>query len=180
MKVITVEKVENESKVARNVFIFSITLAVWVLFTWPFAPINWPMIVAGGCVAILSGILLGSFAPRHPGKGLNPVRYFWAACYVFVLSWWVVLANFDVAFRVLHPAVPINPGIVKVKTNLKSESAKTALANSITLTPGTMTVDLSDEGYFYVHWINVSSTRVEVATNEVVGRFEWLLRRIFE
>ncbi|MFB6214396.1 MAG: Na+/H+ antiporter subunit E, partial [Candidatus Bipolaricaulia bacterium] len=67
-----------------------------------------------------------------------------------------------------------------VKTKLKSESAKTALANSITLTPGTMTVDVSDEGYLYVHWINVTSTEVEEATREVVGRFEWLLRRIFE
>ncbi|MEF8798002.1 MAG: Na+/H+ antiporter subunit E [Candidatus Bipolaricaulota bacterium] len=168
------------SKISRGAFVFGVTLAVWLLFTWPFAPIEWPMIIAGALVAILSGVLLGEMTTRHPGRGLNPVRYFWGACYIFVLAWWVAMANLDVAFRVLHPDVPINPGIVKVKTDLKSESAKTALANSITLTPGTMTVDLSDDGHLYVHWINVSSTDVEEATHQVVGRFEPILRRIFE
>lgn len=177
---ITVEEVTNKPKLAKIVFVFAITLAVWLLFTWPFAPVDWTMIVAGSIVALLSGVVLSGVATRHPVKGLNPVRYFWAACYVFTLAWWVMVANLDVAFRVLHPDVPINPGIVKVETELKSESAKTALANSITLTPGTMTVDISDEGYLYVHWINISSTEVEEATREVVGRFEWLLRRIFE
>lgn len=174
------EEVKNKLNLSKFVFVFAITLAVWLLFTWPFAPFEWTMIVAGSLVSLLSGVLLGRMATQHPIKGLNPVRYFWAACYIFTLARWVVVANLDVAFRVLHPDVPINPGIVKVKTNLESKSAKTALANSITLTPGTMTVDLSDEGYLYVHWINVSSTEVEEATREVVGRFEWLLRRIFE
>jgi len=175
-----VEEAAAKPKLSKIIFVFAITLAVWLLFTWPFAPIDWAMFVAGVVVSLISGVLLGRLATRHPLKILNPVRYFWAACYVFTLAWWVVAANFDVAFRVLHPDVPINPGIVRVKTKLESESAKTALANSITLTPGTMTVDLSDEGYLYVHWINVSSTEVEEATHEVVGRFEWLLRRIFE
>ena len=174
------EKAESEAKISRTLFVFSVTLGVWLLFTWPFAPVQWPMIVAGAIVALLSGLLLEGLATRHPGKGLNLVRYFWAGCYVFVLAWWVMMANLDVAFRVLHPDVPINPGIVKVKTNLESESARTALANSITLTPGTMTVDISEDGHLYVHWINVSSTDVEEMTHEIVGRFEWLLRRIFE
>lgn len=174
------EEATTKPTVSRTIFVFAITLAVWLLFTWPFAPVDWAMIVAGTLVSLVSGLFLGALATRHPAKGLNPVRYFWGACYVFALAWWVMVANLDVAFRVLHPDVPINPGIVKVKTKLESESARTALANSITLTPGTMTVDLSDEGYLYVHWINVSSTEVEEATREVVGRFEWLLRRIFE
>lgn len=174
------EKAENESKVSRALFVFSVTLGVWLLFTWPFAPVDWPMIIAGSIVATFSGVLLEGLATRHPGKGLNLVRYFWAGCYVFVLAWWVMMANFDVAFRVLHPEVPINPGIVKVKTDLSSESARTALANSITLTPGTMTVDISEDGDLYVHWINISSSDVEEATREIVGRFEPLLRRIFE
>ncbi|MFB6291676.1 MAG: Na+/H+ antiporter subunit E [Candidatus Bipolaricaulia bacterium] len=174
------EETQTELKFSKTVFVFAITLGVWLLFTWPFAPVDWAMIVAGSLVSLLSGILLGGIATEHPIKGLNPLRYFWAACYVFTLAWWVMVANLDVAFRVLHPDVPINPGIVKVKTKLESESAKTALSNSITLTPGTMTVDLSEDGYLYVHWINVSSTEVEEATREIVGRFEWLLRRVFE
>lgn len=174
------EETAKKQKISRAFFVFAITLAVWLLFTWPFAPVDWVMIVAGSLVALVCGTILGGLSTRHPVKGINPIRYFWGGCYVLALAWWVMIANLDVAFRVLHPDVPINPGIVKVKTELKSESARTALANSITLTPGTMTVDLSDEGYLYVHWINVSSSEIEEATGEVVGRFEWLLRRIFE
>ena len=96
-------------------------------------------------------------------------------------------ANLDVVYRALHPKMPIKPGIVKIKTNLKTESGITALANSITLTPGTLTVDLMDDGdpasrqtYLYVHWINVKTDDVEQATKLIARRFEWFLKRIFE
>ena len=69
---------------------------------------------------------------------------------------------------------------MKIKTRLKSESAITALANSITLTPGTLTVDLTDDGYLYVHWINVKSKDTEEATRMIAQKFEYFLEKIFE
>jgi multicomponent Na+:H+ antiporter subunit E len=90
------------------------------------------------------------------------------------------MANLDVAYRALHPKMPINPGIVKIKTNLKTDSAITALANSITLTPGTMTVDVTDDGYLYIHWINVKSEDIEEATRIISQNFEWFIKKIFE
>ena len=81
--------------------------------------------------------------------------------------------------RVLHPALPIKPGIVKVKTNLKTDVGRTTLANSITMTPGTITVDIIDD-IIYVHWIYVSSTDPEIYTEKISGRFEKYIRRIFE
>ena len=92
-------------------------------------------------------------------------------------------ANLDVVYRALHPKMPIKPGIVKIKTNLKTDSGITALANSITLTPGTLTVDLTRQGednFLYVHWINVKSSDIEQATEFIARRFEWFLMRIFE
>ncbi|MHC4194088.1 MAG: Na+/H+ antiporter subunit E, partial [Planctomycetota bacterium] len=76
----------------------------------------------------------------------SPVRIFWALVYLPVFFYYVIVANLDVVYRALHPKMPINPGIVKIKTVLKTESGITALANSITLTPGTLTVDLTDDG----------------------------------
>jgi multicomponent Na+:H+ antiporter subunit E len=76
--------------------------------------------------------------------------------------------------------MPINPGIVKIKTRLKTDAGITALANSITLTPGTLTVDLTDDGFLYVHWINVKSTDTEEATRLIAERFEYFLEKIFE
>jgi multicomponent Na+:H+ antiporter subunit E len=92
----------------------------------------------------------------------------------------MIMANFDVLYRALHPQLPIKPGIVKIKTRLKTASARVALANSITLTPGTMTVDLTDDGTLYVHWINVKSTDTEKATEYIAKPFEYFLSKIFE
>ena len=81
----------------------------------------------------------------------------------------------------LHPRLPINPGIVKIKTSLKSDTALTFLANSITLTPGTMSVDIDTErGVLYVHWINVRAEDIESATKLIAERFEKILRKIFD
>lgn len=68
-------------------------------------------------------------------------------------------ANFDVAYRVITGK--INPGIVKMSPGLKTDTALTFLANSITLTPGTLSVDTDDEKNLYVHWINVDEEALE-------------------
>ncbi|MCM8757321.1 MAG: Na+/H+ antiporter subunit E, partial [Candidatus Omnitrophica bacterium] len=103
-----------------------------------------------------------------------------AIYYLPVLFYACLVANLDVAYRVLHPRLPIRPGIVKVKTRLKSKSGRTALANSITLTPGTMSVEVTDDGFLYIHWINVQSRDIEETTRLIVERFERILERIFE
>jgi multicomponent Na+:H+ antiporter subunit E len=97
-----------------------------------------------------------------------------------VLFYYMLIANLDVVYRVIHPKMPIKPGIVKVKTRLQSESGRTALANSITLTPGTLTVDITDDGFLYIHWINTQATGIEEASKRIVSRFETLLEKIFD
>jgi len=68
-----------------------------------------------------------------------------------------------------------------VKTNLKSDIALTFLANSITLTPGTMCMEIDKEkGMLYIHWINVGTKDVEGATRIIAQKFENIIRGIFE
>ncbi|MEE8596487.1 MAG: Na+/H+ antiporter subunit E, partial [bacterium] len=74
---------------------------------------------------------------------------------------------------------PIKPGIVKIRTTLKTNIAKVFLANSITLTPGTMTCEIDDD-YLYIHWIWVQSSEIEEASKIIAKDFEKFLRRIFE
>jgi multicomponent Na+:H+ antiporter subunit E len=82
---------------------------------------------------------------------------------------------------VINPRLPIRPGIVKIKSHLTKDSALTVLTNSITLTPGTLTVDINPETHeIYVHCIVVESTDVEYNTNNIAGRFEKLIREVFE
>jgi multicomponent Na+:H+ antiporter subunit E len=66
--------------------------------------------------------------------------------------WQIVLANLDVAYRVLHPKMPIDPMVIEFETTLRSDFALVTMANSITLTPGTITIIVEPEkGKFWVH-----------------------------
>ncbi|MFH1825708.1 MAG: Na+/H+ antiporter subunit E [bacterium] len=156
------------------VFIFSII--VWVLLT---ASLNQTNILIGLGAAFVASILFGELLTVNPHKAFSPARYVWLLYYIPIFIWEMIKANVDVAYRVLHPRLPINPGLVKIKTNLRSDVAKTVLANSITLTPGTMTVDIKDDE-LYIHWIDVKSQDVAEATKIIAGRFEPILARIFD
>jgi multicomponent Na+:H+ antiporter subunit E len=90
----------------------------------------------------------------------------------------LVKSNLRLAAIVLSPSLPIRPGIVKVRTRLKSRMGRLMLANSITLTPGTLTVEMDGE-WLYVHWVNVESTDVEAATASIVAGFERYLEVIY-
>jgi len=158
---------------------FLAAFVVWCLLSWPPTALQ---LVAGVAASLLAAAVMGRmFIVRHhllshPRRILTFVFH-----YVPVFTWELVKANFDVAYRVLHPALPINPGIVKMKTALRSDMGLTFLANSITLTPGTLTVDVDrEQGILYVHWISVRGRDVESATSAIGGRFEPILRRIFE
>lgn len=166
----------------RRLVYFILTFIVWAALTWPIADgkIDAELIAVGLIVSAVVAILFHKMLPKEYRIFISPVRVFWLLVYIPVFFYYVITANLDVVYRALHPKMPIHPGIVKVKTNLKSEAGITALANSITLTPGTLTVDLTDDGYLYVHWINVKSDDVEQATNFIARRFEWFLQKIFE
>tara|TARA_B100000945_G_scaffold248448_1_gene204913 strand:- start:1217 stop:1690 length:474 start_codon:yes stop_codon:yes gene_type:complete len=69
------------------------------------------------------------------------------------LLWQIVLANIDLAIRTLNPKMPINPRLIKFNNNLKTDLGMVILANSITLTPGTVTIDVNKNEYL-VHIIS--------------------------
>ncbi|MDD5173572.1 MAG: Na+/H+ antiporter subunit E [Candidatus Omnitrophota bacterium] len=109
----------------------------------------------------------------------NPLRYLWLIYYIAIFLWECLKANVDVAFRVLHPNLPIRPGTLKIKTSLKSDIGLTLLANSLTLTPGNTTIDVDrPAGVLYVHRLYIkdgSSEPIPVAV-----KFEKILKRIFD
>jgi len=166
----------------RRPIYFVLAFIVWVLVTWPFVDgrVDLQIVVAGLIASFLAAILFHEILPKEHHVFISPVRVFWLLVYVQVFLYYVLRANLDVVYRALHPAMPIRPGIVKIKTNLKTDSAITALANSITLTPGTLTVDLTEDGFLYIHWINVKSEDVEQATQIIAQQFEWFIQKIFE
>jgi multicomponent Na+:H+ antiporter subunit E len=87
-------------------------------------------------------------------------------------------SNFTLAAIVLRPSLPIEPGIVKVRTKLKSRMGRLMLANSITLTPGTLTVEMEGE-WLYIHCVTVGANDIETATAEIVSGFESYLEVMY-
>ena len=152
------------------------TFVLWLLLTWS---LEVREVLVGAMMAILVATLLAHIYPDNMLAALDPRRWFWMAVYIPYFLYLCVRSNLDVAYRVLHPDLPIRPGIVKVRTTLRSEMARTFLANSITLTPGTLSVDIDGQD-LYVHWICVQGEDPDQHTARIVKPFEGLLRRIFE
>ncbi len=163
----------------KKVILFSVAFLVWCLLNWP--P-DWQHLVIGIVVSVFSAFIAGDLFINRPYVFKHPLRYwYFLTMYLPCFIWECLKANIDVAFRVLHPSLPIKPGIVKIKTSLKTDTALTFLANSITLTPGTLTVDIDkDKGILYVHWINVKDKDINKATQIIAGHFEKILGKIFE
>ncbi len=160
----------------KNWFISMVLLlGLWLLLNSSFSPV----VVIAGIFIVLLIVLL--FSIRHPVFGemkLGPKALAYLLVYPFIFFAALIRANLDVARRVLSPALPIKPAIVEVKTKLKSPLGRLFLANSITLTPGTLSVDIKGESLF-IHWIDASSVDIEDATAAIVRNFEKYLEVIY-
>lgn len=87
-------------------------------------------------------------------------------------------SNVKLAAIVLTPSLPVKPAIVKVRTRLKTRMGRLMLANSITLTPGTLTVEMDGE-WLYVHWVRMEADDIEEATACIVSGFESYLEVMY-
>ncbi len=154
-----------------------VLFVIWVILTQSFNPQE---LITGFIVASVVSMISPAIAGEKPSKWFQPKRYVYLVVYLFYFIWQMIKSNIDVAKRVINPKLPIKPGIVKLKTKLKTNAAKLALANSITLTPGTLTVDIVDDT-FYIHWIDVGNCD-DVGRNckEIAEGFEKYLEVIFE
>ncbi|MDZ7316609.1 MAG: Na+/H+ antiporter subunit E [candidate division KSB1 bacterium] len=138
-------------------------------------------VIVGVIVALLVSAVAGHFLITTQKQRHAAVRWLYGIGYFFLFIWEMIKANLHVAYIVIHPLLPIKPGIVKIKTELTKDSAVTVLTNSITLTPGTLTVDVNPEKKeIYVHWIDVKATDVENCTRLIGARFERTLKEVFE
>jgi len=153
-----------------------ITLLVVYLFLTSF---QIEEVILGSIVsAVLSVILVKYLDFKIDWK--FPVRLLkFLFIYIPVFIWKLILANLDVARRVLSPKIPLNPGIVKVKTGLKGDLGKLTLANSITLTPGTLSIDV-EEDYIFVHTVDVKGKNESENQANISGSFEKILGGIFK
>jgi len=140
-------------------------------------------IIFGIILSIIVGVIGRTIFVKKSLRMANPVRWFTFLGYM-IGPFFIALAkaNFDVAVRVITGK--INPGIVKINPELKTDLGVTLLANSITLTPGTLTVDVDEkDNNLYIHWINIKDEALKkspVDCKFVCGNFPKWVRRVVE
>lgn len=127
-------------------------MALWLLLSSHYEPFYLAFgLLSVGIVLILSRGLMGSVVFKGDGTRaqsfLTLEPWYRMVTYLPWLFLAIVKANLQVAWIVLHPQMPINPLIVRFRAPLPSDVAQVTLAQSITLTPGTVTLDLEGSDY---------------------------------
>lgn len=147
---------------------------LWIIFTGSLAAQE---LLAGAVVALAVAAMSAGIA-RSGGSGASIGRRItYAVAFIGYLAVAIVRANIDMALIVTRPKIAIRPGIVRVKTRLKGPLGRLILANAITLTPGTLSVDIDGDELF-IHWVNVESEDINGATDRIVAGFEKYLEVI--
>ncbi|MEM4717978.1 MAG: Na+/H+ antiporter subunit E [Desulfurococcaceae archaeon] len=152
---------------------------VYIVFTGNITSYD---LITGAVVAIIVGLLFNAITVTNPRKSINPLRWYYTLRYA--LRYFIVdetKAHVDVIKRILHPKTPVNPAIVKVPYYVDTDYAKTAIACSITNTPGTVVVDIDEnQKLFYIHWIDAKTLDPDKARDHISRVFEEYSRKIFE
>lgn len=145
---------------------------VWVLLMNSFTP---GMIVFGVILGVVIPFITAPWWPDTP-KGFNLLKMI---RYMIIVIWDIMIANIHVAKVILTvPADKMKPAWIVVPLDLKQPEAITILAGTITLTPGTVTADLSSEGHsLLVHVLHTDDPDGEVSV--IKERYETRLKEIF-
>ena len=161
-------------KIKSFIFLSVSLMTLWLLLV---GNLSQDEIITGAIVSVvITFMFFGTTLFTEMNLSIKSIIYVPIFFVVFTLA--LIKSNIDVALRVINPKLPIKPGIVKVRTKLKSKMGRITLANSITLTPGTLTVDVKDD-VFYIHWINVRGQNIDEASDRLVKDFEKYLEVIF-
>lgn len=162
-------------RVSRFALLFVTLIFFWV---WLNESLAADVLIFGLAVSLILALAFnGSLAVFSDLKPM-PRAFGFALLYILYFFKELIKSNLELAAIVLSPKLPVNPGIVKVRTRLKSRMGRMLLANSISLTPGTLTVEMSGE-WFYIHCVTVKSNDVDSATAKIVTGFERYLEVMY-
>ncbi len=154
---------------AQYLFSIAVLTLLWLLLAGSLRPDE---LVAAAAVALLVTLIAGPRLAVLSGVRLTPVAPLHLLLYLWTFLVALIRSNLDMARRVLSPSLPIRPGVVEVETRLQSPLGRMLLANSITLTPGTLSIDIVGDRIL-VHWIDCPpGTDLVRATKAISESFE--------
>ncbi len=149
---------------------FLLVFTAWLILTYTLHPES---VVAGIIISLtitfISRHLLARDTPRII---LHPMRWLGLIIYTGFMIWAETKAHIDVASRVLTGRV--RPAIVEVPVHFKTNLGKTLIGNSITITPGTLTLNADKSSKFYIHTIGYDKK------TDIAGPFHKYGRKVIE
>jgi len=162
-------------KIVRIVMTVFYLMGGWLLFTGTVAA--FPLLLGLFFSTVIALLTYHLFIEEKEAarRALIP-RIYLLIGYLVLIMVKVYIASFRIAWMVITGN--ITPRIVHFRSRLRSDLARVALANSITLTPGTLTLDL-DEDHLVVHWLNATTTHSGYAGRLIAQPFERWLKRIW-
>jgi multicomponent Na+:H+ antiporter subunit E len=168
-------KAKKKWDLLRLSFTTLFLFGVWLLISADFGYFS----LVSGFVSslIIAGLTYGIFIPYHQAN----LQYFLPnplalIAYVFAMVFYLYLSSFIMLKAVLSGTS--KPRIVHFRTHLHSDLSRMTLANSITLTPGTITLDLNDD-HLTVHWMFSTTTHAKVAGEAIKGKIERIIKRVW-
>jgi multisubunit Na+/H+ antiporter MnhE subunit len=162
----------HRAGVARFTATFLLSYGFYLALGDPTAPFD--LVTGAASAGLVAALLAGTLFEEPPTVRRSLPRFVRAALFLPYLLWEVVRANLAVAAVVLRPSLPIDPATVEVPLEGRGRFERALLANAITLTPGTLSVDVTEEALL-VHTLTAGS-REELET----GSLARAVRFVFE
>lgn len=170
------------SRALKVLAAFIMMYAAYLVYSTP-TPATLEMdLLLGAVVSLIGAVVVADvLITKHPSKVFDPRRWAWLLAYaIHYFTLMELKAHLDVVRRILHPKMPLKPGIVRVPYYVETDHGIVAVANSVTNTPGTVVVDLDTEARkYYIHWINVVSTEEQACFDAITKGFEKYAKRAF-
>ncbi|MCX7787552.1 MAG: Na+/H+ antiporter subunit E [Spirochaetes bacterium] len=167
-------RVRSKWKLVRILFTTIWLYGGWLLYTGSFEAISLSLgAIASLFVAIITyDLFIAEYEAAR--KGLL-VRIHYGILYLLYLLAQMYLSSFAVLINILRGN--INPRVVHFRTRLHSDLARVLLATSITLTPGTIALELQED-HLIVHWLDAKTLHSKYAGILIKGKMETLLSRV--
>ena len=134
----------SRTTLSKGVATFGITYAFYLVIAGSLSPFN---LATGAVTALLAAAGFSSVSfVTSPSPGRTGLQFVRLVLFVPYLVWEIAKANLSIAYIILHPSLPIDPEMQRFRAGVWGAFAVTMLGNSITLTPGTLTVDVGRDG----------------------------------
>ena len=167
---------KRETKASDGFFwLWALLTLVWIAIS---SSLALESVITGALIAAALAYMFARKFAIWRGIRFSPTRLYHFIIYTGVFVVELVRANINMMRYVYAPRLSVEPGVVKVKTNLKSPIGRLALANSISLTPGSLVLDIGEDELL-VHCLDMRAIDPKKVTETVLGSFEAHLEKAF-